>query len=87
MNSSMATMAENVIAAGVENRPLMLEKDMYDSWKTRIWLYINGKENGELLINSIKEGSFQIKKEITVSGIDGALDEKRKQSVEDLSPK
>ncbi|GJZ28609.1 hypothetical protein Tco_0985505 [Tanacetum coccineum] len=27
----MATMAENVIAAGAENRPPMLEKGMYDS--------------------------------------------------------
>ncbi|GJZ02754.1 hypothetical protein Tco_0520715 [Tanacetum coccineum] len=26
----MATMADNVIAAGVENRPPMLEKGMYD---------------------------------------------------------
>ncbi|GJW96783.1 hypothetical protein Tco_0178591 [Tanacetum coccineum] len=26
----MATMAENVIAAGSENRPLILEKGMYD---------------------------------------------------------
>ncbi|GJS94739.1 hypothetical protein Tco_0801707 [Tanacetum coccineum] len=38
----MATMAENVIAAGAENRPSMLEKGMYDSWKTHIWLYIKG---------------------------------------------
>ncbi|GKC05697.1 hypothetical protein Tco_0997307 [Tanacetum coccineum] len=45
----MATMAENVIAAGSENRPLMLEKGKYDSWKTRIILYIRGKENGDIL--------------------------------------
>ncbi|GJU13451.1 retrovirus-related pol polyprotein from transposon TNT 1-94 [Tanacetum coccineum] len=41
----MATIAENVIAAGSETRPPMLEKGMYDSWKTRIMLYIRGKEN------------------------------------------
>ncbi|GKF41584.1 hypothetical protein Tco_0124926, partial [Tanacetum coccineum] len=40
----MATMAENVIAMGAENRPLMLEKGMYDSWKSRILFYIEGKE-------------------------------------------
>ncbi|GKC68262.1 hypothetical protein Tco_1100860 [Tanacetum coccineum] len=43
----MATMAENIIAAGGENRPPMLEKCMYDCWKTRIWIYIKGKENDE----------------------------------------
>nr|GEW50052.1 hypothetical protein [Tanacetum cinerariifolium] len=31
----MATMAENVIAADAENRPLMLEKGMCDSWKSQ----------------------------------------------------
>ncbi|GJS26585.1 hypothetical protein Tco_0487205 [Tanacetum coccineum] len=48
----MHTMAENVIAAGAENRP-PLEKGMYDSWKTRILLYIEGMDNGEMLIDSI----------------------------------
>ncbi|GJW68448.1 hypothetical protein Tco_0122872 [Tanacetum coccineum] len=43
----MATMAENIIATGGENRPPMLEKGMYDCWKTRIWIYIQGKENDE----------------------------------------
>ncbi|GKB42581.1 hypothetical protein Tco_0887523 [Tanacetum coccineum] len=71
----------------VENRPSMLEKGMYDSWKTRICLYIKRKENGEMLINSIEKGPFQLKKEITVPSIDGAPDQIREQTVEDLSPK
>nr|GEV89255.1 hypothetical protein [Tanacetum cinerariifolium] len=62
----MATMAENVIAEGAENRPLMLENSMYDSWKACIWIYTKGKENADMLINSIEEGLFQLKKEITV---------------------
>ncbi|GJX02207.1 ribonuclease H-like domain-containing protein [Tanacetum coccineum] len=41
----MATMTENVIDAGAKNRPPMLEKGMYNSWKTRIWLYIQRKDN------------------------------------------
>nr|GEW87996.1 hypothetical protein [Tanacetum cinerariifolium] len=49
----MATMAENVIVAGSETRLSMLEKGMYDSWKTQIILYIRGKENGEMLKDSI----------------------------------
>ncbi|GKC37126.1 hypothetical protein Tco_1049510 [Tanacetum coccineum] len=50
----MATMAENVITAGAGNQPPMLEKGMYDSWKSHILLYIEGEENGEILIDSIK---------------------------------
>ncbi|GKE63735.1 hypothetical protein Tco_1514102 [Tanacetum coccineum] len=50
----MATMVENVIDAGFETHPLMLEKGMYDSWKTRIILYIRGKENGEMLKDPIE---------------------------------
>ncbi|GJV63516.1 hypothetical protein Tco_1474344 [Tanacetum coccineum] len=61
----MATMVENVIAAGSENHPPMLEKGMYDSWKTRILLYIRGKENGEMLIDSIENGTYQLLPEIT----------------------
>ncbi|GJZ70884.1 hypothetical protein Tco_0634735 [Tanacetum coccineum] len=87
INSSIATMAENVIAAGSENRPLMLEKGMYDSWKTRILLYIRGKENGDMLIDSIDECPFQLAKEITVKDTDGVTDIKRKQKPDDLAPK
>ncbi|GKB77141.1 hypothetical protein Tco_0944036 [Tanacetum coccineum] len=41
----MSTMAENVIAAGSENRPPMLERSQYDSWQSRMRLYIRGKEH------------------------------------------
>ncbi|GJY02222.1 hypothetical protein Tco_0360374 [Tanacetum coccineum] len=67
-------MAENVIAAGSENRPPMLEKGMYDSWKTQIMLYIQGKENGEMLIDSIKNGLVKQLPEITAKDIDGVTD-------------
>ncbi|GJX75979.1 hypothetical protein Tco_0322790 [Tanacetum coccineum] len=46
----MATIEENITAADSINRPAMLEKGMYDSWKTRIILYIRVKENGEMLL-------------------------------------
>ncbi|GJV86472.1 hypothetical protein Tco_1530410 [Tanacetum coccineum] len=62
----METMAENVIAAGFENVPLMLKKGMFKRWKTRIILYIRGKENGEMLKDSIDNGPFQLKLEITI---------------------
>ncbi|GKB35350.1 hypothetical protein Tco_0880292 [Tanacetum coccineum] len=72
----MAIMAENVIAVGTKNRLSMLEKGMYDSWKTWILIYIQGKENGEMLIDSIKNGPVKL---------DGVTDIRRPQKVADLS--
>ncbi|GJV19789.1 putative reverse transcriptase domain-containing protein [Tanacetum coccineum] len=80
----MATMVENVIAVGSENRPLMLEKGMYDSCKIQIILYIRGKENGEMLKDSIDNGPYQLKPEITVKDTDGVTDIRYPQRVEDL---
>ncbi|GKA32566.1 hypothetical protein Tco_0718933 [Tanacetum coccineum] len=57
--STMSTMVENVIAAGSKNRPPMLERSQYDSWKIRMLLYILGKEHGKHLLESVKKGSFQ----------------------------
>ncbi|GJY38205.1 hypothetical protein Tco_0424569 [Tanacetum coccineum] len=61
----MATMAENVIDAGAKNRPLMLEKGMYDSWKSHILLYIEGKDNatiqdGRVKFRLFKDWTFQV---------------------------
>nr|GEX12883.1 ribonuclease H-like domain-containing protein [Tanacetum cinerariifolium] len=67
-------MAENVIAAVSENCSPMLEKGMYDSWKTRILLYIRVKENGETLVDSIENGTYQLLPEITVKAAYGVTD-------------
>ncbi|GJZ04482.1 retrovirus-related pol polyprotein from transposon TNT 1-94 [Tanacetum coccineum] len=83
----MATMAENVISAGAENRSSMLEKDMYDSWKSRIMLYIEGKENREMLTDSINNGPFKLKEETTIPTSEGVPEHKRLQTLEDLNPK
>ncbi|GKB36353.1 hypothetical protein Tco_0881295 [Tanacetum coccineum] len=81
----MATMVENVIATGFETHPLMLEKGMYDSWETRIILYIRGKENSEMLKDSIDNGPYQFKPEITVKDTDGVTKIRRPQRLEDLA--
>ncbi|GJV12552.1 hypothetical protein Tco_1354093 [Tanacetum coccineum] len=81
----MGTMEENVIAAGSENCPPMLEKGMYDSGKTRIMLYIQGKENGEMLNDSIKNEPVKLLSEITVKDRDGVTDIRRPQKVAYLS--
>ncbi|GJR53035.1 hypothetical protein Tco_1403556 [Tanacetum coccineum] len=49
----MTTLAEHIIVAGAENHPLMLEKSMYDSWASRICLFIKGKKHGRMMIDSI----------------------------------
>ncbi|GKA67641.1 hypothetical protein Tco_0767558 [Tanacetum coccineum] len=45
----MTTLAEHIIVAGAENRPLILEKPMYESWESRIRLFIKGKKNAQQL--------------------------------------
>ncbi|GKA22699.1 hypothetical protein Tco_0708661 [Tanacetum coccineum] len=81
----MATMAENVIAAGSETYPPMLEKGMYDSWKTRIILYIHDKENGEVLKDSIDNSPYKFNPEIIVKDTDGVTKICRPQRLEDLA--
>ncbi|GKE66583.1 hypothetical protein Tco_1520744 [Tanacetum coccineum] len=49
----MTTLAEHIIVAGAENHPLMLEKSMYDSWASRIHLFIKGKKHGRMMLDSI----------------------------------
>ncbi|GKE32461.1 hypothetical protein Tco_1451783 [Tanacetum coccineum] len=52
----MTTLAEHIIVAGAENRPLMLEKSMYDSWASRIHLFIKGKKLGRIMLDLIDIG-------------------------------
>ncbi|GKA52571.1 hypothetical protein Tco_0745886, partial [Tanacetum coccineum] len=44
------------ILSGADNRPPMLEKDMYDSWKSRIELYMMNKQHGQMILESIENG-------------------------------
>nr|GEU63114.1 hypothetical protein [Tanacetum cinerariifolium] len=52
----MTTLAEHMIVAGADNRPLMLEKTTYNSWQNRMLLYIKRKEHGRMMLNSIEHG-------------------------------
>ncbi|GJR68015.1 retrovirus-related pol polyprotein from transposon TNT 1-94 [Tanacetum coccineum] len=38
------TLAEYMILSGADNRPPMLDKDLYDSWKIRMELYMQNRE-------------------------------------------
>ncbi|GJR30409.1 hypothetical protein Tco_1106641 [Tanacetum coccineum] len=46
----------------------MLEKSMYDSWASRIRLFIKGKKNGRMMLDLIDEGPLVY---LTVVGEDG----------------
>nr|GEX82877.1 zf-CCHC domain-containing protein/DUF4219 domain-containing protein/UBN2 domain-containing protein [Tanacetum cinerariifolium] len=47
---------DKAILLGADNRPLMLEKDMYDSWKSRMKLYMLNKQHGRMTLESIEHG-------------------------------
>ncbi|GJX90169.1 hypothetical protein Tco_1028061 [Tanacetum coccineum] len=52
----MTTLAEYMIVSDVDNRPSMLEKSMYDSWQSHMLLYIQGKEHGKMIHDSVLNG-------------------------------
>ncbi|GKE83551.1 hypothetical protein Tco_1557293 [Tanacetum coccineum] len=52
----MTTLAEFMIIVGADNHPPMLEKSLYDSWKSRMELYIENQEKGKLILNSVQSG-------------------------------
>ncbi|GJZ36209.1 retrovirus-related pol polyprotein from transposon TNT 1-94 [Tanacetum coccineum] len=50
----MTTLANKVILSGADNRPPMLEKDMYDSWKSIMELYMMNRQNGRMILESVE---------------------------------
>ncbi|GJV11649.1 putative reverse transcriptase domain-containing protein [Tanacetum coccineum] len=52
----MTTLAEFMILSSGDNRPLMLDKGLYDSWKSRMELYMQNKEHGRMILESVEHG-------------------------------
>ncbi|GJX26566.1 hypothetical protein Tco_0232862 [Tanacetum coccineum] len=52
----MATLADKAILLGADNRPPMLEKDMYDSWKSIMELYMMNRQHRRMILESIENG-------------------------------
>ncbi|GJY01347.1 hypothetical protein Tco_0359499 [Tanacetum coccineum] len=50
------TLDEYMILSGADNRPPMLDKDLYDSWKSRMELYIHNQEHGKMILESVEHG-------------------------------
>ncbi|GJX03708.1 retrovirus-related pol polyprotein from transposon TNT 1-94 [Tanacetum coccineum] len=52
----MSTLAEFMILSGGDNHPPMLEKRMYDSWKSRMELYMQNREHEIMILESVEHG-------------------------------
>ncbi|GKD77348.1 hypothetical protein Tco_1339969 [Tanacetum coccineum] len=52
----MTTLADKAILSGADNRPPMLEKDMYDSWKSIMELYMINRKHGRMILESVENG-------------------------------
>nr|GEZ21631.1 hypothetical protein [Tanacetum cinerariifolium] len=52
----MTSITDKAIFSGADNRPPMLEKDMYDSWKSIMELYTLNRQHGRMILESIENG-------------------------------
>nr|GEW14378.1 hypothetical protein [Tanacetum cinerariifolium] len=50
----MTSLADKAILSGAGNRPPMLEKDVYDSWKSIMELYMLNRQDGRMILKSVK---------------------------------
>nr|GEU57888.1 hypothetical protein [Tanacetum cinerariifolium] len=50
------TLADKAILSGADNRPPMMEKDMYDSWKSIMELYMMNRQHGRMILESVENG-------------------------------
>ncbi|GJY90675.1 hypothetical protein Tco_0505871 [Tanacetum coccineum] len=48
--------SEQAHTTGADNRPPMLDKDLYDSWKIRMEIYMQNRESGRMILESVKHG-------------------------------
>ncbi|GKE71833.1 hypothetical protein Tco_1529905 [Tanacetum coccineum] len=52
----MTTLTDKAILSGDDNLSPMLEKDMYDSWKSRMELHMMNRQHGRMILESIENG-------------------------------
>ncbi|GKC43113.1 hypothetical protein Tco_1060835 [Tanacetum coccineum] len=71
----MSSMQEDIQCAGSDTRPPMLDRTDFESWQQRIRLYCLGKDNGENIMKSIKEGPFHMGtvSNVIAGGTEGAV--------------
>nr|GFA71215.1 hypothetical protein [Tanacetum cinerariifolium] len=54
----MTALADKAILSAADNRPPMLEKDMYDSWESITELYMMNRQHGRMILKSVEIGPF-----------------------------
>ncbi|GJV44907.1 retrovirus-related pol polyprotein from transposon TNT 1-94 [Tanacetum coccineum] len=52
----MMTLADKAILSGADNHPPMLKKDMYDSWKSSMELYMINRQHRRMILESVENG-------------------------------
>ncbi|GJX28962.1 hypothetical protein Tco_0237041 [Tanacetum coccineum] len=52
----MTTLADKAILSGADNHLPMLKKDMYDSWKIIMELYMLNRQNGRMILEFVESG-------------------------------
>ncbi|GKC45602.1 hypothetical protein Tco_1063324 [Tanacetum coccineum] len=74
-DNAKASMQEDIQCAGSDTRPPMLDRTDFESWQQRIRLYCLGKDNGENIMKSIKEGPFYMGtvSDVITGGTEGAV--------------
>nr|GEU63877.1 hypothetical protein [Tanacetum cinerariifolium] len=61
--SQMTSLADKAILSEADNRPPMLGKDMYDSWKRIMELYMLNRQHGRMILESVENGTSLTKQE------------------------
>ncbi|GJU65933.1 hypothetical protein Tco_1252192 [Tanacetum coccineum] len=64
----MTTLADKSLLSGGDNKPSMLEKHLYDSWKIRMKLYMMNRPHSRMILASVEKGPF-VWPTITVDGV------------------
>ncbi|GKD44113.1 hypothetical protein Tco_1268758 [Tanacetum coccineum] len=52
----MTTLADKAILSGADNNPPMLEKYMYDTWKSIMELYMMNRQHGRMMLEFVENG-------------------------------
>ncbi|GJW03939.1 hypothetical protein Tco_1562795 [Tanacetum coccineum] len=64
----MTTLADKSLLSGGDNKPPMLEKHLYDSWKSRMELYMMNRPHGRMILAFVQKGPL-VWPSITVDGV------------------
>nr|GEU31994.1 uncharacterized mitochondrial protein AtMg00810-like [Tanacetum cinerariifolium] len=65
----MTSLADKAIFSGADNRPPMLEKDMYDSWKSKMELYMLNIQHGRMILELVENAIEAILADYDVKAI------------------